>query len=67
MQIIIKKYLSHIQVKQKKKQQKRSKEQKNTMQNIERLCNSKNKNINFFGDYSSMMFEAKSKANKATK
>ena len=54
-------------MKEKKKQQKKSKEQKDIMQNIERLCNSRNKTINFFGDYSSMMFEAKSKANKAIK
>ena len=50
-------YLSEI-----KKGAKKSKEQKNTIYNIEMLYKARNKAIKFYYDYSLMMSEAKSKA-----
>ena len=49
-----------------KKGNKKSKEQKNTLYNIEMLYNARKEAINFFDDYSLMMSKAKTKA-RATK
>ena len=49
-----------------KKGSKKSKEQKNTLYNIEMLYNTRNEAIKYYDDYSLMMSEAKTKA-KATK
>ena len=48
------------------KKGKKSKEQKNTLYNIETLYKSRSKAIKFYDDYSLMMFEAKTKATKGT-
>ena len=53
----IKYYLGEI-----KKSAKKSKEQKNTIYNIEMLYKARNEAIKFYDDYSLMMSEAKSKA-----
>ena len=53
-----KSYLGEI-----KKGAKKSKEQKNTIYNIEMLYKARNEAIKFYDDYSLMMSEAKSKAN----
>ena len=45
---------------------KRSKEQKNTLYNIEMLYKARNEAIKFYDDYSLMMSEAKTKATKGT-
>ena len=45
---------------------KRSKEQKNTLYNIEMLYKARNEAIKFYDDYSSMMSEAKYRATKGT-
>ena len=55
-------YLSEI-----KKGAKKSKEQKNTIYNIEALYKARNETIKFYDDYSLMMSEAKSKAKQKTK
>ena len=52
-----KSYLGEI-----KKGSKKSKEQKNTIYNIEMLYKARKDAIKFFDDYSSMMSEAKTKA-----
>ena len=44
----------------------RSKEQKNTLYNIEMLYKARNEAIKFYDDYSLMMSEAKNKATKGT-
>ena len=44
----------------------KSKEQKNTLFNIEMLYKARNEAIKFYGDYSLMMSEAKVKATKGT-
>ena len=44
----------------------RSKEQKNTLHNIEMLYNARNEVIKFYDDYSSMVSQAKIKATKGT-
>ena len=44
----------------------RSKEQKNTLYNIEMLYKARNEAIKFYDDYSLMMSEAKTKATKGT-
>ena len=48
------------------KKGKKSKEQKNTLYNIEMLYKARNEAIKFYDDYSSMMSEAKYKATKGT-
>ena len=45
----------------------RSREQENTLYNIEMLYKTRNESIKFYDDYSLMMSEAKSKATKETK
>ena len=50
----------------KEKNKKRSKEQKNALYNIEMFYKARNEAIEFFGNYSSMIFEAKNKATKWT-
>ena len=57
-----KSYLGEIKKGNKKH---RSKEQKNTLYNIEMLYKARNEAIKFYDDYSSMMSEAKYKATKA--
>ena len=54
----IKSYLGKI------KKENKSKEQKNTLYNIEMLCEARKKAINFYDDYSLMMSEAKYRAAK---
>ena len=54
------KFKSHLS--EIKKGSKKSKEQKNTLYNIEMLYKARNKAIKFYDDYSSMMYEAKYKA-----
>ena len=49
-----------------KKSGKKSKEQKNTLDNIEILYRAKNEAIKFYDDYSLMMSEAKTKAKNQT-
>ena len=49
------------------KKRKKSKEQKNTLYNIEMLCKARNEAIKFCDDYSLMVSESKTKAAKATK
>ena len=49
---------------EKKKKGNKSKEQKNTLYNIEILYKARKKAINFYDDYSLMMSEAKCKATK---
>ena len=49
-----------------KKGSKKSKEQKNTLYNIEMLNKAKKEAKNFSHDYSSMVSEAKNKATKGT-
>ena len=44
----------------------RSKEQRNTLHNIEMLYKARNEAIKFYDDYSLMMSEAKKKATKGT-
>ena len=48
------------------KKGKKSKEQKNTLYNIETLYKARNEAIKFYDDYSLMMSEAKTKATKGT-
>ena len=50
----------------KRKKEKKSKEQKNTLYNIEMLYKARNDAIKFYDDYSLMMSEAKAKATKGT-
>ena len=63
MQEIIKRNLGEIK---KENNKRRSKEQKSALHNTEMLYKARNEAIKFYGDYSSMMSEAKAKA-KATK
>ena len=58
-----KKYLGEIK---KGNNKRRSKEQKNALYNIEMLYKARNEAITFYGDYSSMISEAKTKATKGT-
>ena len=58
-----KSYLGEIKKENKKY---KSKEQKNTLYNIEMFYRSRNEAIKFYDDYSSMMSEAKYKATKGT-
>ena len=58
-----KSYLGEIKKGNKKH---RSKEQKNTLYNIETLYKARSEAIKFYNDYSLMMSEAKTKANKET-
>ena len=58
-----KSYLGEIKKGNKKH---RSKEQKNTLYNIEMLYKARNEAIKFYDDYSLMMSEAKNKATKGT-
>ena len=58
-----KSYLGEIKKGNKKH---RSKEQKNTLYNIEMLYKARNEAIEFYDDYSSMMSEAKHRATKGT-
>ena len=62
MQEIIKRNLGEIK---KENNKRRSKEQKSALHNTEMLYKARNEAIKFYGDYSSMMSEAKAKA-KAT-
>ena len=48
------------------KPQKRSKEQKYTLKNIEMFYKARNEAIKFYDDYSSMVFKAKTKVNQGT-
>ena len=48
------------------KQQKRSKEQKNALYNIEMLQKARNEAIEFYDGYSLMVSQAKNKATKVT-
>ena len=50
----------------KRKKEKKSKEQKTTLYNIEMLYKARNEAIKFYDDYSLMMSEAKAKATKGT-
>ena len=59
-----KSYLGEIK---NQKSQKKSKEQKNILYNIEMLYKARNEAINFYDDYSLIMFEAKVKATKGTR
>ena len=59
-----KSYLGEIK---NQKSQKKSKEQKNILYNIEMLYKARNEAINFYDDYSIIMFEAKVKATKGTR
>ena len=58
-----KSYLGEIK---NQKSQKKSKEQKNILYNIEMLYKARNEAIKFYDDYSLMMSEAKTKATKGT-
>ena len=60
-QINFKSYLGEI-----KKGSKKSKEQENTIYNIEILYKARKEAIKFFDDYSSMMSETKNKSTKGT-
>ena len=62
-QVKFKSYLGEIKKGNKKH---KSKEQKNTLYNVEMLYKARNEAIKFYDDYSSMMSEAKYKATKET-
>ena len=59
-------FKSHLGKVKKRKQQNKIKRAKKDNTKFERLYNSRNKAINFFDDYSSVMPEAKNKTTKAT-
>ena len=60
------KFKSYIGEIKKGNKKHRSKEQKNTLYNIEMLYKARNEAIKFYDDYSLMMSEAKTKATKGT-
>ena len=60
------KYKSYLGKIKKGSKKHRSKAQKNTLYDVEMLQKARNEAIKFYDDYSSMIFEAKSRATKGT-
>ena len=60
------KFKSYFGETKKENKKQRSKEQKNTLYNIEMLYRARNMAIKFYDNYSSMMSEAKAKATKGS-